>query len=311
MFVRLGGLDQWISTRGHDLTNPVLLFVHGGPGESQWPQADRLRGWEKSFTLVQWDQRGTGHTYGRYGRRTPKVSLEQISDDGVELASVLRRKLGKERIVVLGHSWGSIVATRMVQKRPGAFAAYVGTGQVASWSETVHVQFDLLLARARRVGDRETVEELEAIGRPDPEDARQYFRFSPKLRSLVWPRKDRAWLEHLQRQASDLRTSGSRRFQDLTEGMEFSAQRLLSDQMSCDLVKSAHEIQTAYFVIQGQEDVVTPTEAAVRYFRRVRAPVKALKLLPRAGHFAYATAPDRFLRAMNSKVRPVAIRRGA
>ena len=94
-FVPLGGLDQWISIRGEDRRNPVLLVVHGGPGEAQWPYADHYRAWEKHFTVVLWDQRGAGHTYGRYGAKTPDMTLDRISQDGLELADYLRRSLGK------------------------------------------------------------------------------------------------------------------------------------------------------------------------------------------------------------------------
>ena len=109
-FVPIGGIDQWISIKGQDRANPVLLVVHGGPGEAQWPRAAKYKPWEAAFTVVQWDQRGAGHTYGRYGTSTPDLNLARISKDGVELADYLCRSLGKKKIIVLGHSWGSIVA---------------------------------------------------------------------------------------------------------------------------------------------------------------------------------------------------------
>jgi pimeloyl-ACP methyl ester carboxylesterase len=96
LFVPLGGIDQWIGIRGADRANPVLLVVHGGPDEAQWPQAEIYRPWEKFFTVVQWDQRGAGHTFGRYGTKTPDVTLDRISKDGVELAEYLCRDRQKE-----------------------------------------------------------------------------------------------------------------------------------------------------------------------------------------------------------------------
>jgi pimeloyl-ACP methyl ester carboxylesterase len=85
-FVSIGGIDQWISIQGEDRRNPVLLVVHGGPGEAQWMAADKYEPWEKAFTVVQWDQRGAGHTYGRYGTQTPDVTLDRIVKDGIEVA---------------------------------------------------------------------------------------------------------------------------------------------------------------------------------------------------------------------------------
>jgi pimeloyl-ACP methyl ester carboxylesterase len=309
-FIPIGGIDQWVSIRGEKRGNPVLLVVHGGPGEAQWMAADKYEPWEKAFTVVQWDQRGAGHTYGRYGTQTPDVTLDRIAKDGIEVADHLRRTLRKKKIIVLGHSWGSIVAVRMVQLRPDLFAAYVGTGQVASWKASVNMQFDLLLATARRNGNDATVKELEAIGRPDPANSRQYFAFNKGLGAVMAP-ADQAWLKSLRGDASALMAQGRKDVQDLGDGMNFSAEHVLPDQMATDLPTTAHKIDTAFFVIQGQDDVITPSKAAIDYFEGVAAPRKGLILIPNAGHFAFMTAPKPFLAALTDKVRPAAIRRGA
>jgi pimeloyl-ACP methyl ester carboxylesterase len=219
-FVSIGGIDQWISIRGEDRRNPALLVVHGGPGEAQWMAADKYEPWEKAFTVVQWDQRGTGHTYGRYGTQTPDVTLDRIVKDGIEVADHLRRTLRKKKIIVLGHSWGSTVAVRMVQLRPELFAAYVGTGQVASWNAQVNMQFDLLLATTRRNGDDVSVKELEAIGRPDPANAKQYFAFSKGLGAVMAP-ADQAWLKALRANAFAMMARNDKDVQDLGDGMNF------------------------------------------------------------------------------------------
>jgi pimeloyl-ACP methyl ester carboxylesterase len=309
LFVSLGGLEQWISIRGEDRSNPVLLVVHGGPGEAQWPAADIFKPWEKAFTVVQWDQRGTGHTYGRYGDKTPDVTLDRISKDGAELAAYLCRELHQRKIIVLGHSWGSLVAVHMVQLRPELFAAYVGTGQVSSWAATVNTQFDLYLAKARLEGDEAQIKKLEAIGRPDSTNTEQYFSLG-SLISIMAP-SDQAWIKQLRSQLPELKVREPEQAKNLESGMMFSAERVLPDQVATDLPKTACDIHIAFFVIDGQDDHVTPTSAAVDYFNCVKAPKKELVLIPNAGHFAWMTVPDKFLEALVSKVRPVAIARGA
>jgi len=310
-FVSLGGMEQWISIRGDDRSNPVLLVVHGGPGEAQWPQAEVYKPWEKTFVVVQWDQRGAGHTFGRYGTNTPDVTLDRISKDGIELAEYLCRQLGKKKIIALGQSWGSIVATRMVQMRPDLFAAYVGTGQVTSWAAMVNAQYDLVLAKARKDGDQAAIKELET-NRPDPADAQQYFSFSSKyhVRSL-WPPSDQAWLQHLRSQLPELQANNPEQLKYLEEGMEFQGEHVLPDQLATNLPKTACQIDTAYFIIQGQDDIVTPTQAVMEYFKCVKAPKKQLILILNAGHFAFMTASNEFLSLLTSKVRSVALARGA
>jgi pimeloyl-ACP methyl ester carboxylesterase len=311
LFVPLGGIDQWISIRGENRANPVLLVVHGGPGEAQWPQAEVYRPWEKAFVVVQWDQRGAGHTFGRYGTSTPDVTLDRISKDGVELAEYLCHELGKKKIIVVGHSWGSLVATHMVQMRPDLFAAYVGTGQAASWNAMINIHYDLLLAKARRDADQATVKEHEAIGRPGPTNGDHWsFLGKYNFRSL-WAPSDQEWLRHLRSQAAELKAREPEQFKNLEDGMQFTGEHVVPDQIATDLPKTACDIHTAYFLIQGQDDVITPTQAAVDYFKCIKAPKKELILIPNAGHFAFMTASGEFLEALATKVRLVAIGRGA
>ena len=308
-FVRIGGIDQWIGVSGQSAANPMILVVHGGPGEAQWPQAAKYKPWERAFTVVQWDQRGAGRTYGRYKAKTPNVNLKQIVSDGIEVAEYLRRTYHKRKIIVFGHSWGSIVATDMVQRKPALFAAYVGSGQVVSWARTVQFQFDHLLARANAVHDMQTVKMLETIGKPDPRNAAQYFGFTRNYMSVMAP-SDQVWLKGL-RTATPLSLGiGQEDFQNLIEGMQFSGQQLWADTMASDLPKTAPIVDTAFFLIQGRDDVITPTVLAVDYFNHVEAPVKKLVLID-GGHFAFMTNGKQFLKALMQTVRPMAISRGA
>jgi pimeloyl-ACP methyl ester carboxylesterase len=306
-FVSIGGIDQWINIKGEDRRNPVLLVVHGGPGESQWPQADKYVPWEKAFTVVLWDQRGAGHTYGRYGAKTPDFSLERIAKDGIEVTEYLCRTLGKKKVIVLGHSWGSTIAISMVKLRPELFAAYVGTGQAESWSATMNTQFDMALAKARQNADAAEIKKLEAAGRPNLSDPKQAFSVN------IWPAmapSDKAWIQSLRAQLPALQAKYPKDMQDYQDGFQFSVDHALPDQMKLDLPKTAATIDTAFFIIQGRDDIMTPTSAAVDYFNRVTAPKKELVLIPDAGHFAFMTAPDAFLAALTGKVRPAAIANG-
>ena len=308
-FVPVGGLDQWISIRGEDVRNPVLLVVHGGPGEAQWPMADHYREWERHFIVVQWDQRGAGHTFGRYGVTTPEMTLDRISRDGVELCEHVCRALDKNKIILLGHSWGSNVAVNMVQQRPALVAAYVGTGQVGSWKGALQAKFDLALAGARSRGDLALVKELEA-GPPDSGDAAKVFAFNDRV-YRYWPSSDVEWVKALRANSAKLQKSDPKNFKDFEDGFRFSAERVVPDQMKADLPTTASVIETAFFVIQGQDDIITPTRDATYYFERVKAPYKQLILIANAGHFAFMTAPDVFLKHLVETVRPVAMARGA
>ena len=120
---------------------------------------------------MQWDQRGAGRTFGRNGAQTPNVSLDRIVEDGLQLAQVLNSRFGR-KIIVIGHSWGSVVAVEMVRRRPDLFSAYVGTGQVAGWSAGIEAQYEYLKRIADTSGSGALRAALDEIGALDTQDQR-------------------------------------------------------------------------------------------------------------------------------------------
>src|SRR6202158_3852425 len=103
--VRIGGIEQWVSIRGADKRNPVLLLIHGGPGYVSMPMSWWFtRGWEEYFTVVQWDQRGAGKTYllNDPGKIAPTLTPERMIADTEEIAAWARKEFGKDKIFVLG-----------------------------------------------------------------------------------------------------------------------------------------------------------------------------------------------------------------
>lgn len=302
-FVRLGGIEQWITIRGADRANPVLLVLHGGPGDAQSSLRSTYAVYEKDFTIVQWDQRGAGKTYATNPDSPPEP--ERVELDGIELAQYLCDYLAKKKILLLGHSWGSHLGVEMVQRRPELFAAYIGTGQVGSWRASVQAQFDFLLARARAANDRKRVEQLEAIGTPDPNNAKQYFSWWSMRNPYMSP-ADAKWFEELIRMMqTDLTEAEMRTF---GAGMDLSGRTTLSAMLATELPTTARVLKVPFFVIQGREDMATPTSVAVKYFNVVKAPRKKLIIIEHAGHFAIVTHRDEFLEALVKEVRPLAVK---
>lgn len=304
-FVSLGGIDQWITIRGASRANPVLLFVHGGPGDAQSALRSFYQIYENDFIVVQWDQRGAGRTFGKNPNSPP--AADRIESDGVELAQHLCNYLEKKKILVVGHSWGSLIGIGMVQKRPDLFAAYVGTGQVSSWRWTLRTQFNFLLSKARAANEVERVKQLEAIGRPDPNDANQYFSWW-SIRNPYMPSDDAKFFQDL-RQSPKYNPELTEDYMKLMEdGMRYTGPKTLGTMLTTDLPATARRLKVPFFVIQGREDMVAPTSLAVRYFKLVKAPIKKLILIEHAGHFAVVTHSKEFLSALLKYVRPLAVK---
>ena len=165
-YVRIGGIDQWIQIRGEDRANPILLFLHGS-GMSMIPFTPVFRSWEQYFTVVQWDRRGVGRTLSRNGRAgSDRWTFDLMADDGIEIAGYLRRHLGQDKVIVLGHSQGTIVGMAMARRRPDLFSAYVGTGQIIDLAQNEPVSYRLATARAQASGRRKAARELAKLGAP-------------------------------------------------------------------------------------------------------------------------------------------------
>jgi len=301
-FVHIGGIDQWITIRGDDRANPVLLIVHGGPGDPQSELPSLYMAYEHDFTIVQWDQPGAGQTYGRNPTVAPVPA--RVIADGIELTRYLERHLGKPKLIVLGHSWGSVLANGMVQRAPELYAALVGTGQTGSFKDSIQVQFDFLLAHARSANDQKTAAKLEAIGTPDPTDAEAYFSWWSIRNPYIAP-SDRAFLGSL-RELVTANPELQRDEEMIGNGMMFSGKTTVNDMLAEDLPHTAPTLEVPFIVIQGAEDIITPVSVARKYFDVVHAPVKKWIEIPNAGHFAIVTHAAQFKDALVEPVRPLA-----
>ncbi|HLJ52944.1 MAG TPA: alpha/beta hydrolase [Rhizomicrobium sp.] len=303
MFVSLGGIPQWIQIRSNDRKNPVLLFVHGGPGSPVSPISSLMRTWEKYFTVVMWDQRDAGKTFVRNGP-VREMSLPRVAQDGIELAQFLCRHLGKRKIIVLGHSWGTMVGLEMVVQRPDLFSAYVGTGQVVSIAEKESVIYARTMARLRATHDEDGIDKLAAIGTPPyPSEVQMRVERSLSERSDIPSERDL-----LRNMIPIALVAPNWSLWDIYESLQasdYAEDATFSANASYDAKKFATDIRLPFFIINGALDHITPTDLAKHYFDQVRAPAKQFVVLNGAGHSAVLTEPDVFLHELVTRVRPV------
>jgi proline iminopeptidase len=305
-FVRIGGIDQWVGIRGEDSRNPVILYLHGGPGEAQSPFLKEFIPWERDFTVVNWDQRGSGRTYGRNGPSTPGMStpdeaLERLSGDAREVAQYARTRLSKKKIVLVGQSWGAELGLRVVKRWPELFHAFVGTGQPVSWHLKIESQERWARAQATAMGDEETLKVLSDTASLPENDGRRLmasakYRMAPS--DLEYAKIFGAFVgpppPPVHGEAADWIAGG-----------RFTFARLAPIESSLDARKLGLDFAIPFFVIQGRDDHIAPFEVAQAYVAEVHAPLKAF--IPMAGgHWACFTNADAFVEALRRHVRPVA-----
>jgi proline iminopeptidase len=307
--VEIGGIPQWISIRGSDRSNPILLFVHGGPGSPMMPLSWTFqRPWEDFFTVVQWDQRGAGKTFAAArGRPDPGLSIERMQSDTEELIEWLLRTYGQKRLFLVAHSWGSILGLKVAQHRPELLYAYIGVGQVINGLQNEVVGYNQVLARARAADNQVALRELTKIA-PYPGEPgttplekvmieRKWDRFfGGMLYGKTEDDDDRIGPLSPDYTARDLASVG--------RGELLSIQALLPQVAAVDF-NSATEFKCPVFFFAGAEDRTTPTSLVEEYFAKIQAPAKKLFKVEKAAHYVVNERPGIVLVDLVNEVRPL------
>lgn len=315
--VRIGGIDQWISIRGHDRRNPVLLMIHGGPGFVSMPTSWYFqRGWEEYFTVVQWDQRGAGKTYvaNDPAKLAPTMTRERIVEDALELIAWLRRELGKERIFVVGHSWGSVIGLDVAQRRPEWLHAYIGFGQATNVRESERRGWQFVMERARAEGNAEAIRELQALapyaapGQPLPLAALGVQRkWLGVFGGAVHGRTDGMAAEAAAITLAPEYTDAD--VAKVWEANAFSEQHLLPAVVDLDL-STVEELACPLILFSGRHDHNVSSAVGAEWFARVRAPVKHLVWFERSAHEVMIEEPGKTLLSLVQYARPLAEQAG-
>jgi len=304
-FSKIGGIDQWISIRGQNRDNPILLILHGGPGIALSPlPRDFLFSWTKDFTIVLWDQRGAGKTFGRSGPVAADVTKDRMAQDGIEVAEFVRANLHKPRIGIVAVSWGTSIGVRMAKARPDLFSVYVGSGQSVNQGKYRRLAYAQLLAEARARNDRRAIAELKANG-PPPYSSISKATVHTKWANRYEPGQPSTWglistvLFDSNASLKDLR--------DYMAGLSTSQDHFRDAVEREDIPSLGISFAIPFFVFQGAVDNVTPVAPVREYVDSITAPRRELVLIANAGHNVIGTRSDEFLKLLIERVRPLAL----
>jgi pimeloyl-ACP methyl ester carboxylesterase len=310
--ILIGGTQQWISVRGRDRNNPILLMIHGGPASPEMPTGWWFQGgWEDYFTVVQWDQRGSGKSYSTNDPKTigATLSLARVTADAEELVQYLRSTYRKDKIFVLGHSWGSVVGLSLAHRHPEWLYAYVGMGQVISGKENERVGYQLTLQAAKAAGNAQAIRELESIA-PYPntdgtvplEKINKERNWSVMYGGLTWGRKDLNYYAGLPALSPDYTEED---IAAINKGAMLSLPPLLGDMLNFDYTGTT-EWRCPIIIFAGRHDFTTPSSVTAAWIEKVHAPTKKLIWFENSAHMIMVEEPGRMLVHLVEDVRPLA-----
>lgn len=279
----IGGVPQAVLTSPDDPQKPLLLVVHGGPGEPMTPFADSLGGLEERFVVCLWEQRGAGMSY--VGKED-NPSIAQYISDAIEVTQLLLKRFGRQKLLIMGFSWGSLVGLLAAAKAPQHYTAFIGVGQLSDQRASEREAFEAALEKARKAGDKKSVDFMEKNG-PPPYASKGAMKILMRERTIL-------------RKYSD-NPSGGMKFSayfhkifscpyytlrdkvNFVRGMN-SGVALFSEILELDVYKAAPALQVPIYVMQGRHDMQTRPAQAQKFIGQISAPKKKLFLFENAGH---------------------------
>jgi proline iminopeptidase len=312
--VRIGGIDQWIEVRGQNVNSPILLFIHGGPGIAFIPLAGAWQAsWERYFTVVQWDQRGAGKTYAsndkEFQRRT--LNVPQMEQDTLDVVNYLRNRFKREKIFVLGHSWGSVLGLWLAHQHPELIYAYVGVGQVINTRQNEEVGYRDTLQQARNSHNEQAVKNLQSIA-PYPPPNLDFGKMSILRdweRDLLGPPPGAPVFTDIKKILVSVVSAPEYSLVDdygWIHSTQFSITLLLPEMMKIDLTKLGFDFRAPVFLFEGKHDPYCPPSLIWDYYEIIKAPQKEFIWFDNSGHFPFFEEQQKFANELVQRVLPLA-----
>jgi pimeloyl-ACP methyl ester carboxylesterase len=281
-----------------------LIVLHGGPGMSEMGFFRHCNApLERHFTVVHWDQRGTGKSFDRTIPRS-SMTVDQFVADLDELIDMVRARFGKEKVAILGHSWGSTLGAIYAARFPEKVSVYVGAAQIGDSAAAESLSYAFGVAEAQRQQDARGLKKLRAIG-PPPYPAKSVFvertvlsRLDGQMRLGIMWKAGRALFGRPESSILDL--------PNLVRGFRFTLDAMWAEVSTLNLLKVVPALQMPVVILVGRRDHWVPPETSVAYFDALKAPSKKLVWFDRSGHEAFVDEPEKFNATMVEVVRPLA-----
>ncbi|NMH89965.1 alpha/beta hydrolase [Flavivirga algicola] len=281
-----------------DRQNPIVLFIHGGPGSPMSPYSDNIfQKWFKNFTIVNWDQRGSGRSYKKNSPQQltkdflilNHLTLNQMVKDGIELTEFLTQYLNQKKVILIGDSWGTVLATKMAANRPDLFRCYIGTSQIVNLQQSLSFGFNRVRQLTEQRQDSVTLEKLESLGKPpypNGQTAGKLFRIIKKYeRELSAPiPKNFYQISESYKNDNDQKARA--------EGDDYSFFSLIGDQKlrikgmceNIDLTTIGQNLKIPIHLYQGENDILCPKEINKPYYNTIKLKTKSFDLIENTGH---------------------------
>ncbi len=299
---RIGDSHQWLLLRGKNIQNPILLFLHGGPGSTLMPFARQFdEQLLDSFTVVHWDQRDSGKSFDK--TLCPcTLTIRQYVSDCLEVIDLLRKRFGQQKIYLIGHSWGSIIGLLVAQKAPQKIAAYIGVGQVVDDPSAQLAGYQFAISQAQNRHLDSMLASLQALGPPPYSNSSKRMQLSQSLMQLggIFHRISPEQLGQIVQASPDYNKSDR---ENQEQGMQVLLDHLRGEISRFNAKTQVPSLTVPSYFIVGRYDKACPGALIEDYFHSLNAAKgKWLFTFKDSGHFPFWEQPHKFAELLKKKV---------
>lgn len=279
--IMIGGVNQYLMIRGNSINNPVILFIHGGPGQSEIGYIRECqRELEEKFIVVRWDQRGSG--LSSKGISKESLNLNTFILDVNEITDYLIKRFNQSKIFISGHSWGTIIATNVVKNTPEKYLAYIGVGQVVDAKEGEKISYDYTMSEAKKQNNVKVIKKLEKIG-PPPYKPEDFLMRAQCLSMLGCVFKTKPKINMGKTLMSSSEYNLSTKLGYIRNALTCS-KILASEMLQVKFLEDIKELEVPIYFIMGKYDYHTPTVVVEKFYNQLQAPKKDFILFENSAH---------------------------
>jgi pimeloyl-ACP methyl ester carboxylesterase len=280
--IDIGGIKQWISINGTNTSNPVLLFLHGGPGNSAMSYASKFSGdLQKHFVVVHWDQRESGKT-AELNASDKLLSVALAESDAIEVINYLRRRFSQDKIYLMGHSWGGFLALKIAAAHPELLKASLAVSPMVNQLESERMSLKWMLDKAKQENNQEALKELQEVSIPFANGEQLYFH--------------RSWLLKMAGRKSPSKT--------FVETWATKWLDVFNEASAINFFVTAPQIECPVYFLVGHKDYQTHFKVTEDYYNLLKAPAKELYWFENSGHNLTASDPGRLQEIVINDILP-------
>lgn len=288
IFLEINKAKQGIFLQCENSSHPVLLFLHGGPGSPEVAMdAHYKSGLEKIFTVCWWEQRGCGISFNRK-IKPEEMNVAQMIADTVSVAEYLKKRFKKEKIYLMGHSWGSFLGILTANKYPELFHAYIGIGQIKKNSESECLGYDYMLEEYRKLGNKKMIRKFEKCKHEIDGKSNMKYLATMRSNSLnelgVGIFHKKATMMGIIKDVFSFKGYTFWEKINFARGSMFSIQNLWDEIYDVDLAKEAFEFNVPIYIFHGKYDYQVSYVLAKEYFGKIIAPIKGFYTFHNSAH---------------------------